>query len=391
MQFSRYFKHVELMKYAPIMDLYTDFLTSSPNIVSATLISDVLNNAYSHDSITRMLAQPILDAKTYWQSIKKSVRQIEKSEGVIAIDDTLEEKPYSDENELISWHFDHSQGKSVKAINIVTYTYVNPDFDLSVKLPVAYDLVRKDSFQTKTTKKEGKFETKTTPCASISKNELVRNRLHTLVFDNHVLFKYVAFDTWFSSAENMNYIVNDLKKHVVCAIKDNRMVTFDSQKPLKEQTWVKVSDMDIEPNQAYKVRLKKMSFDVLLVKKVYHNLDGSIGVQYLISTDTDLTAQEVSDLYKFRWSSEDLHKSLKQNTALEKMPAKMEKSQANHVFASMIAQVKLEMLKLATKKNHYQLKRNILIQALRTAQIEIRKIKDLCLEKNIVLPNFFTA
>lgn len=379
------------MKYAPIMDLYTDFLTSSPNLVSATLISDVLNNAYSHDSITRMLSQPILDGKSYWQSIKKSVRQIEKADGVIAIDDTLEEKPYSEENELISWHFDHSQGKSVKAINIVTYTYVNPDFDLTVKLPVAYDLVRKDSFQTKTTKKKGKFETKTTPCATISKNELVRNRLHTLVFDNHVLFKYVAFDTWFSSAENINYIVTDLGKQVVCAVKDNRTVTFDSQKPLKEQKWVKVSDMDIEPNQAYKVRLKKMSFDVLLVKKVYHNLDGSIGVQYLISTDTDLTAQEVSDIYKFRWSSEDLHKSLKQNTALEKMPAKVEKSQANHVFASMIAQVKLEMLKLATKKNHYQLKRNILVQALRTAQTEIRKLKDLCLEKNIDLPNFFTA
>lgn len=373
------------------MDLYTDFLTSSPNIVSAGLISDVLNKSYSHDSITRMLSQPILDAKAYWQSIKKSVRQIEKADGVIAIDDTLEEKPYSEENELISWHFDHSQGRSVKAINIVTYTYVNPDFDLTVKLPVAYDLVRKDSFQTKTTKKKGKFETKTTACASISKNELVRNRLHTLVFDNHVLFKYVAFDTWFSSAENINYIVTDLGKHVVCAIKDNRTVTFDSQNPLKEQKWVKVSDMNIEPNQAYKVRLKKMSFDVLLVKKVYHNLDGSIGVQYLISTDTDLSAQEVSDIYKFRWSSEDLHKSLKQNTALEKMPAKVEKSQANHVFASMIAQVKLEMLKLATKKNHYQLKRNILVQALKTAQLEIQKLKDFCLKKNIILPNFTTA
>jgi hypothetical protein len=379
------------MKYAPLMDLYTDFLTSSPNIVSAGLISDVLNKSYSHDSITRMLSQPILDGKAYWQSIKKSVRQIEKADGVIAIDDTLEEKPYSEENELISWHFDHSQGRSVKAINIVTYTYVNPDFDLTVKLPVAYDLVRKDSFQTKTAKKKGKFETKTTACASISKNELVRNRLHTLVFDNHVLFKYVAFDTWFSSAENINYIVTDLGKHVVCAIKDNRTVTFDSQKPLKEQKWVKVSDMNIEPNQVYKVRLKKMSFDVLLVKKVYHNLDGSIGVQYLISTDTDLTAQEVSDIYKFRWSSEDLHKSLKQNTALEKMPAKVEKSQANHVFASMIAQVKLEMLKLATKKNHYQLKRNILVQALKTAQLEIQKLKDFCLEKNIILPNFTTA
>jgi hypothetical protein len=58
------------MTYAPLMDLYTDFLTSSPNVVSATLISDVLNKAYSHDSITRMLSQPVLDQQEYWKHIK---------------------------------------------------------------------------------------------------------------------------------------------------------------------------------------------------------------------------------------------------------------------------------------------------------------------------------
>ena len=379
------------MKYAHLLDLYTDFLTCSPNGVSANLVCESLNKTYSHDSLTRMLGQPELDQQQYWQIIKPSVRQIEKADGVISIDDTLEEKPHSSENELIAWHFDHTKGFSVKAINIVTFTYVNTSFPLTVKLPTAFELVRKDSFQTKTTKKNGKMVTKTSRCASVSKNELVRRRLHIMVYQNHILFKYVAFDTWFSSAENINYIVKDLKKHVVCAIKDNRTVTFDLQSPRKMQKWQKVSDADIEPNKAYKVRLKGIDFDVLLVKKVYHNLDGSIGVQYLVSSDTDQTAEEVCETYKLRWSSEDLHKSLKQNTALEKMPAKKEESQANHVFASMVAQVKLECLKLATKKNHYTLKRNILIQALKTAWEEINKLKELCLEKNILFPNFLTA
>lgn len=137
----------------------------------------------------------------------------------------------------------------------------------NVVSPIAFELVRKDSFKSKTTNKKGKIETKVVPCVSISKNELARNRLHTLVYDNHVLFKYVAFDTWFSSADNITYIVNDLKKHVVCAIKDNRTVTLDTEKQPKAQKWVQVSDMDIEPNQAYKVRLKKVPFDVLLVKR----------------------------------------------------------------------------------------------------------------------------
>ena len=382
------------MKYAPILDLYTDFLTSSPNIVSAGLVSEVLNKAYSHDVITRMLGQPELDQQSYWQLIKPSVRQVEKEDGTISIDDTLEEKPHSDENELIAWHFDHTKGFSVKGINIVTFTYANPSFELPVKLPVAFELVRKDSTQTKTTKKNGKIVTKTTRCASVTKNELVRNRLHTLVYQNHVKFKYVAFDTWFSSAENINFIVKDLKKHVVCAIKDNRTISFDLQSPLKgqkKQKWQQVSAADIEPNRAYRVKLKGIDFDLLLVKKVYNNLDGSIGVQYLVCSDTELDAAGICDIYKLRWSSEDLHKSLKQNTALEKMPAKKEESQANHIFASMLAQVKLECLKLATRKNHYALKRSILIQALKTAWNEITKLKELCLEKNIVLPNFSAA
>ena len=40
-----------------------------------------------------MLSQKILDQKAYWQAIKPSIRQIEHSKGVIAIDDTLDNFP----------------------------------------------------------------------------------------------------------------------------------------------------------------------------------------------------------------------------------------------------------------------------------------------------------
>ncbi len=379
------------MKYVLHMDLYSDFLISSPNVVSATLVSEVLNKSYSHDSFTRMLAQSELDAKTYWKYIKPSIRQLQSTNGIISVDDTIENKPHSEENELISWHWDHTQERSVKGINIVTFTYTNPDLETPVKLPVAFELVRKDSFQTKIVKKDGKIEEKTSRCASVSKNELLCHRLNALVFKNFIPFRTVVFDTWYSSAENIRYIVEVLQKQVVCAVKSNRMITFDIQKPTKEQKWQTVSDANMEPHREYKVRLKGIPFDLLLVKKVYHNLNGSVGIQYLIATDTTLAASQVSEDYKFRWSSEDLHRSLKQNTALEKMPAKLENSQANHIFAAMVAQMKLEMMKFATKVNHYTLKRNILVQALKHAWVEILKLKELCLKNNIAFPNFGAA
>jgi hypothetical protein len=379
------------MKKSHLLDLYTDFLMTAPGAVSALVMSKMLQDAYSHDSITRMLAQDELDQSLFWKLIKPTIRQVESEDGVISVDDTIENKPYSDENELICWHFDHTVGKSVKGINIVTFNYSSQYEDLTMKLPVAFELVRKDKLVEKTEKKDGKFITRIVRQASISKIELVRNRLQTLVFQNQVKFKYVTFDTWYSDAGLITYIVKNLKKQVVCAIKDNRNVSFDIDKTAKERSWIAASEAKIEPEKTYQVYLKGIDFPVTLVKKVYNHLDGSSGVQFLVSTDTTLSSEQVTDVYKKRWASEELHRSLKQNTALEKMPAKMESSQANHIFASMIAQVKLEALRLATKVNHYTIKRNILIEALKVAWVQIQQLKQLCIDKNIKLPNFNIA
>ena len=38
----------------------------------------------------------------------------------LIIDDTIEEKPYTDESELLlCWHYEHSKGRSVKGINLI--------------------------------------------------------------------------------------------------------------------------------------------------------------------------------------------------------------------------------------------------------------------------------
>lgn len=388
------------MKRPELMDLYTDFLTASPNVASALVLSKLINVSYSHDSITRMLAQKEISQKEYWRSIKKLVRRVEVNDGVISIDDFIEHKPHSTENELISYHYDHTSGKSKKGINIVSFTYVNSEVAPTIKLPIAFELIRKDLVVTKMIKDkvQKKFIPKTSRKASIGKNELLRSRLKVLTHQNHIRFRYVTFDTWYSSAENMKFIVNDLKKHFVCAIKDNRGISFDLAEDKKDSNkeWIAVSKAELEPDRPYKIRLRKVPFDLILIKRVFHNLNGTIGVQYLVTSNTTLQAEDIKTIYKDRWSSEDVHRSLKQNTALEKMPAnpdsyREERSQANHIFASMVALVKLEAMKIATKKNHYTLKRQILIQALEKAWEQILKFKELCTENSIDFPNFSTA
>ena len=102
-----------------LVDLYSDYLLSSFGATTATGLSDLLEGALSHDQITRFLSQQRFDSKTLWQLVKPMVRAIEDEAGVLIFDDTIQEKPYTDENELISWHFDHSKNRTVKGINLL--------------------------------------------------------------------------------------------------------------------------------------------------------------------------------------------------------------------------------------------------------------------------------
>jgi len=38
----------------------------------------------------------------------------------LIIDDTIEEKPYTDENEIICWHFSHAKGRCIKGVNLLS-------------------------------------------------------------------------------------------------------------------------------------------------------------------------------------------------------------------------------------------------------------------------------
>lgn len=53
---------------------------------------------------------------------------------------------------------------------------------------------------------------------------------------------------------------------------------------------------------------------------------------------------------------EEYHKSLKQNASLGSSPTKTPDTQANHFYASMLAYIKLEALKIKCAMGHFRLK-----------------------------------
>ncbi len=219
-------------------------------------------------------------------------------------------------------------------------------------------------------KKTGKKKRK----SKLSKNKIVRERLKILRFQNKVKFRYLVFDVWYSSKENMKFIRKVLKKHFVCAIKSNRLVAL-SLKDKIEGKFVKISEIDIKPGELRLVYLKGLDFPVLLAKQIFTNKDGSTGVLYLVSSDIKLSYLKLTEIYQKRWKIEEHHKSVKQNASLEKSPTKIPLTQKNHIFFSMVAYNKLEKIKLKTKSNHFALKNILYIKAIKNSFKELQKMK----------------
>jgi hypothetical protein len=345
-----------------LLDLYTDYLISSFGQVTATGLSRLLNGEVSHDQITRFLSSEPKRSADLWRIAKPLVRQIESSEGVIVIDDTIEEKEHTDENELVCWHFDHSKGRNVKGINFLSALYVTDQG----ALPVAFDLVTK--VEAYVDEKTGNLKRR----SSISKNERYRMLLRVCCH-NQIKFRYVVNDSWYSSSDNMKIIKRDLNKEFVMPLKSNRKVALSQAEKARGQ-YQAVSQLEIPVDATLEVWLEEVPFALQLTKQVFTNEDGSEGVLYLVTSDTTLPFDRIHQLYQRRWSVEEYHKSLKQNVSLERSPTRTTTTQRNHLFSSLCAYLKLESLKWRTKLNHFALKSKIYQSALKAAYSELVKL-----------------
>src|SRR6056300_96044 len=83
-------------------------------------LSDLLDGDVSHDKVTRFLNATDLSSKDLWQYIKPIIRKHQAEQGVLILDDSIEEKPYTDINDINCYHFSHAKGDIVKGINILS-------------------------------------------------------------------------------------------------------------------------------------------------------------------------------------------------------------------------------------------------------------------------------
>ena len=173
------------------LELYSDYLISSFGQATATGLSAMLDGAVSHDRVTRFLSERDYSGKDLWLSVKKTVRQIEQEDAVLIFDDTIQEKAWTDENDIMCWHYDHCQNRTVRGLNILNALYYTGE----VSIPVSFEIVSKpiqySDLATRRVKRR----------SEVTKNELLQKMFIDCV-NNQLKFRYVLMDSWFSAKEN---------------------------------------------------------------------------------------------------------------------------------------------------------------------------------------------
>ncbi len=271
-----------------IFDLYSDYLLSSFGQTTATGLAKLVDGEVSHDQITRMLGSEKLTSKSWWKLVKPQVRQVEREDGVMIIDDSIAEKPFTDENDIICWHYDHAKGVTVKGINFMTVLYEAQ----GITLPVAFELVTKtESYLDPKTGKEKRKSPET-------KNERYRRMLQA-VCDNRIPFRYVLNDLWFASAENMRFVKLDLKKEFIMGLKSNRKVAL-SEADKAEGRYQRIDQLDLPEGTTLTIYLEGVPFPMQLIRQVFTNEDSATGVRYLVTSDLTIDADQIITIYQRR-------------------------------------------------------------------------------------------
>ena len=251
------------------------------------------------------------------------------------------EKPYTDENDLICWHYDHSQSRTVKGINLLNCVYHADE----VSLPVTYELITKPVLYTDVKTRRVKRK------SLVTKNDLMRDML-SVCKRNRIKYRYVLADSWFSAKENLQFIRNSLDKHFVVAIKSNRTVAL-SYEDKRDGRFARIDAQNLTEDTPVQAWIKGLDFPVLLIRQVFTNKDESTGEMFLACSDLTCDGETIETIYQKRWKVETFHKTLKSNAALSKSPTRRVRTQSNHCFMAIYAAAQLEGLRVKHQLNHF--------------------------------------
>ena len=147
-------------------------------------------------------------------------------------------------------------------------------------------------------------------------------------------------------------------------------MTFNESK--KNAKFARIDSVNMPENTAVQGWIRGYEEPVKLIRQRFKNKDGSTGIVHLVCSDLTCDFDEIEKRYQKRWKVEIFHKSLKSNTSLGKSPTRTVRAQSNHVFMSIYAAFKLEILNIKKSLNPFTLSRKLMIKATQVMYQELQ-------------------
>jgi Transposase DDE domain len=312
---------------------YCQYLLSSQINYTMTNLAEHLETI-SHDAINYYLKREKLTPRLLWDNVKDVVEADDN--GYIIFDDSVLDKRYSEEIEIVRRQYSGNEHGVLKGIGVVSCVYVNPTIERF--WVIDYRIFNPDV--------DGK-----------TKIDHVKDMLQNLVYHKLLAFDTVLMDTWYAVHSLMLYI-DSLDKIYYCPLKNNRLVddTFGQEKYKR----IELLEWNNEELGCGKI-IKIKGFPAKTKVKLFRVTVSTNRTDYIATNDLSQSSTDVvQEVCKIRWKIEEFHREIKQLTGIESCQCRKARLQRNHIACAMLVWVRLKNLAYTTSQTIYQIKHNLL-------------------------------
>lgn len=312
---------------------YCQYLLSSQINYTITNLAEHLEQI-SHDAINYYLKREKLTPRLLWENVKDIIE--EDANGYIIFDDSVLDKRYSQEIEMVRRQYSGNEHGVVKGIGVVSCVYVNPQFKRF--WVVDYRIFNPDV--------DGK-----------TKIDHVKDMLSNLVYQKLLPFDTVLMDTWYAVNSLMLYI-DSLEKVYYCPLKNNRLV--DDTLGKEKYKRIELLEWSEEESECGKI-IKIKGFPAQKKVKLFRVAVSNNRTDYVATNDLSQSSTNVvQEVCKIRWKIEEFHREIKQLTGIESCQCRKARLQRNHIACAMLVWIRLKNLAYQTGQTVYQIKHNLL-------------------------------
>jgi len=294
---------------------------------------------FSHDAANRYLAGDEIRPRLVWENIKGQV--VQTPYGFLVFDDTVIDKNFSRNIELVRKQYSGNVHKVIKGIGVVTCVYINPQIDQFWIIDYRiYD-------------PEGDGKTKL---------DHVQDMLLNCIYQKQLPFWAVLMDSWYAAKEIL-LLIERLDKIYYCPLKDNRQVDDSSgAKPYQRVDSLEWAEAEKQHGKIIKIKGFPGDHKVKLFRVVL----STQRTDYIVTNEmAQDNVEVVQGVCGFRWKVEQFHRETKQLTGIEGCQCRKARIVRNHIGCAILVWIRLKQVAQQSQCTIYQVKNGLLSDYLR--------------------------